>query len=148
MADLDQGRVKAWLREDDPAALERLWAEADAVRRARVGDEVHLRGLIEVSNYCVRLCAYCGLRSPNSAVERYRMTDDEIENFAAELRDRFESGGDRDYPYKHCNRAGLASHKYPPALKLEVACGYGVRISLPACVACANLYGIFTLARR
>jgi biotin synthase len=38
-----------------------------------VGSAVHLRGLIEISNHCVRQCAYCGLRSGNTALERYRM---------------------------------------------------------------------------
>ena len=84
MADLDQGRVKAWLMEDDSAALEHLWAEADALRRARVGDEVHLRGLIEASSFCVRACHYCGLRAPARGLDRYRMTGEEILEAARE----------------------------------------------------------------
>ena len=68
----------AWLREDDPTRLERLWAAADLTRHRHVGDEVHLRGLIEVSNHCVRACGYCGLRAANRLVERYRMSADEI----------------------------------------------------------------------
>lgn len=44
----------------------------------RVGGEVHLRGLIEFSNYCMRLCAYCGLRASNDQVTRYRMSAEEI----------------------------------------------------------------------
>lgn len=66
-----------WLREDDPARLASLYGEADRVRRQRVGDAVHLRGLVEISSHCVRSCAYCGLRAPNR-IERYRMTADEI----------------------------------------------------------------------
>ena len=66
-----------WLREDDPTALEQLFSRADAVRRANVGDDVHLRGLIEISSYCVRQCHYCGLRMARS-MPRYRMTRDEI----------------------------------------------------------------------
>ena len=31
-----------------------------------VGGDVHLRGLIEISNHCVRLCGYCGLRVDNA----------------------------------------------------------------------------------
>jgi biotin synthase len=68
----------SWLRETDPRRLERLFAAADDLRRARVGDSVELRGLIEISNHCVRRCAYCGLRAPNHAVQRYRLNDDEI----------------------------------------------------------------------
>ena len=63
------------LSSDDKAAL---FGEADRVRRLHVGDAVHLRGLIEFSNACGRDCLYCGLRRSNSAVERYRMSPDEI----------------------------------------------------------------------
>ncbi|MEN6308030.1 MAG: [FeFe] hydrogenase H-cluster radical SAM maturase HydE [Anaerohalosphaeraceae bacterium] len=70
--------IERWLKETDQNALEKLWARADEVRKATVGDEVHLRGLIEISNYCVRRCAYCGLSAGNRAIERYRMTQEEI----------------------------------------------------------------------
>jgi len=70
--------LERWLRETDEALLEELWHEADATRRRHVGDAVHLRGLIEFSNVCVRQCAYCGLRAGNRALSRYRMTPDEI----------------------------------------------------------------------
>ncbi|NLE22741.1 MAG: [FeFe] hydrogenase H-cluster radical SAM maturase HydE [Actinobacteria bacterium] len=75
---LDRAAILAWLREDDPARLESLWAAADETRRRHVGDEVHLRGLIEISNYCVRACGYCGLRAQNREIERYRMSAEEI----------------------------------------------------------------------
>jgi biotin synthase len=71
---LDHDAVLHWLREDDPARLEELWRAADEVRRKHVGDEVHLRGLVELSNYCVRNCTYCGIRGQNRAVERYRVS--------------------------------------------------------------------------
>ena len=75
---LSRADILAWLREDDSARLERLWAAADVTRRRHVGDEVHLRGLIEITNHCVRACGYCGLRAANRAIERYRMSADEI----------------------------------------------------------------------
>ena len=75
---LGHAEILAWLREDDPARLDELWAAADAARHSHVGDEVHLRGLIEISNYCVRACGYCGLRAGNREIERYRMSEDEI----------------------------------------------------------------------
>ena len=55
-----------------------LFKEADRIRRENVGDEIHLRALIEFSNICKRQCLYCGLRSPNIEVERYRLTKEEI----------------------------------------------------------------------
>lgn len=68
----------AWLRETDGARLALLWQQADRVRQQSVGAAVHLRGLIEFSNHCVRQCAYCGLRAANRELVRYRMTADEI----------------------------------------------------------------------
>ena len=70
--------LETWLRTDDPTALDRLYRDADAVRRSHVGDAVHLRGLIEISNYCVRHCGYCGLNVSNRSLLRYRMNADEI----------------------------------------------------------------------
>jgi len=55
-----------------------LFAAADQVRQQYVGDEVHLRGIIEFSNCCQRNCRYCGLRRGNPTIKRYRMSADEI----------------------------------------------------------------------
>jgi biotin synthase len=70
--------ILCWLKETDEKKLEGLWSRADAVRKERVGDEVHLRGLVELSNHCVRGCAYCGIRSENRGLKRYRMTEAEV----------------------------------------------------------------------
>ena len=71
-------QVEHWLGLSDPSELEPLWAAADTTRRRHVGDAVHLRGLIEISNYCVRRCGYCGLAVTHTDLQRYRMTDAEI----------------------------------------------------------------------
>ncbi len=71
-------QILSWLHEADEERLERLWRDADRVRREQVGDEVHLRGLLEISNYCDRSCLYCGLRPSNRRLERYRMTPEEM----------------------------------------------------------------------
>lgn len=55
-----------------------LFKLADEARRRFVGDAVHVRGIIEFSNYCVRNCAYCGLRRDNRSLVRYRMTSEEV----------------------------------------------------------------------
>ena len=55
-----------------------LFNKADRIRRENVGDEIHLRALIEFSNICKRQCFYCGLRSHNKEVERYRLSKEEI----------------------------------------------------------------------
>jgi biotin synthase len=84
-ATMDRAAVGRWVREEEPARLERLWAAADAVRQAHVGDEVHLRGLVELSNVCVRQCAYCGIRAGHRGLRRYRMTADEVLACAREI---------------------------------------------------------------
>jgi biotin synthase len=84
---LDRPGILGWLRETDGARLEELWRAADGVRRAHVGDEVHLRGLVEISNHCLRQCHYCGLRAGNREITRYRMTADEILACAKQARD-------------------------------------------------------------
>lgn len=70
--------ILSWLKTEDESRLEELWLRADTVRRENVGDDVHLRGLVEISNICSRDCGYCGIRAGNSGVRRYRMEADEI----------------------------------------------------------------------
>lgn len=66
----------------DNSVNEELFKASDDVRKKYVGDEVHLRGLIEFSNICKCSCKYCGLRKDNSKLERYRLTSEEIIDFA------------------------------------------------------------------
>jgi biotin synthase len=75
---MKRAEIISWLQENCSKKLEELWQEADKVRRERVGDAVHLRGLVEISNFCVRQCTYCGIRSGNKNVQRYRMREEEI----------------------------------------------------------------------
>lgn len=84
---MDRITIEGWLREDDPARLAELWAEADAARRRQVGDQVHLRGLIECSNHCRRACHYCGLRAGNRGLRRYRLDDACIRACARQARE-------------------------------------------------------------
>lgn len=81
---MDRNTILSWLRQDDENALAELFGQADKIRKDFVGDEVHLRGLLEISNYCVRRCGYCGLNADNKRVGRYRMTADEILSCADE----------------------------------------------------------------
>lgn len=59
-----------------------LFSLANKVRCKNVGDDVHLRGLIEFSNYCKRTCKYCGLRAANTKVDRYRISVGDIIKYA------------------------------------------------------------------
>lgn len=78
---MDKDEVFHWLTVDGKN-LEELWIRADRIRRDAVGESVHLRGLLEISNHCVRDCHYCGLRAGNQGLRRYRMTEEEILNGA------------------------------------------------------------------
>ncbi|MCD2345764.1 [FeFe] hydrogenase H-cluster radical SAM maturase HydE [Clostridium guangxiense] len=62
----------------DDKNRDELYAAADRVRKKYLGDEVHLRGLIEFSNICKRNCMYCGLRRDNKKLKRYRLKEDEL----------------------------------------------------------------------
>jgi len=84
---LDHATIVGWLRETDPVSLERLWTRADAVRAAHVGGEVHLRGLVEISNHCIRHCLYCGIRACSDGLTRYRLTAEETLACARTARD-------------------------------------------------------------
>jgi len=59
-----------------------LYTAADRVRQKYVGEDVHLRGLIEFTNICKRNCLYCGLRRDNKNLERYRLSPEEIISLA------------------------------------------------------------------
>lgn len=62
----------------DDSCSEELYKAADGVRQKYVGDEIHLRALIEFSNICRNNCCYCGLRRDNKNIERYRIDEETI----------------------------------------------------------------------
>ncbi|NCD11435.1 MAG: [FeFe] hydrogenase H-cluster radical SAM maturase HydE [Epsilonproteobacteria bacterium] len=61
---------------------EALWYAADKMRQNHVGNDVHLKGLLEFSNICSRTCYYCGLRAENRSIKRYKLSAEEIRAFA------------------------------------------------------------------
>ncbi|MFA7073655.1 MAG: [FeFe] hydrogenase H-cluster radical SAM maturase HydE [Endomicrobiaceae bacterium] len=62
----------------DSSFNDELFKAADRVRERYVGREVHLRGLIEFSNVCLRHCKYCGLRFENKRLDRYSIDEKAI----------------------------------------------------------------------
>ena len=55
-----------------------IYEQADKVRQETVGDEVHIRAIIEFSNICARQCKYCGLNSNHQGIDYYQMSAAEI----------------------------------------------------------------------
>lgn len=47
-------------------------------RQRIYGNQVFIRGLIEVSNYCKNDCLYCGIRASNRQIARYRLSPEAI----------------------------------------------------------------------
>ncbi|HSR13638.1 MAG TPA: [FeFe] hydrogenase H-cluster radical SAM maturase HydE [Thermodesulfobacteriota bacterium] len=76
--------IVEWLEESDPEKVESLFRSADRERGRLVGDEIHVRGIVEFSNYCKRNCLYCGLRKSNERLARCRMGLEEIFEAARE----------------------------------------------------------------
>ena len=60
------------------SCLPEIMSAADRTRKKYVGDGVHLRALIEFSNFCKNNCCYCGLRRDNHNIERYRLDEEAI----------------------------------------------------------------------
>ncbi len=59
--------------------LNELLDMADKVRENNVGNIIHIRSLLEISNICLRNCEYCGLRCDNNNLKRYALSVQEIE---------------------------------------------------------------------
>ncbi len=67
--------------------LSYIFEAADKINTQYNGNQVHIRGIIEFSNYCRARCAYCGLNAENKELARYRMEPDEIIQTAKEAID-------------------------------------------------------------
>lgn len=70
--------IAAILGTTDPAALQEIQKAAEKVLRVQCGQNVYLRGLLEISNICTRDCFYCGIRKSNKNMHRYVLTQDDI----------------------------------------------------------------------
>lgn len=55
-----------------------LLPQARAVREQVWGKQVFTRGIVEFSNHCQQNCLYCGLRRDNTALTRYRLSQQQI----------------------------------------------------------------------
>lgn len=55
-----------------------LRAAAAETARARFGNGIYVRGLVEIGSRCRNDCRYCGIRRSNRRAERYRLTPETI----------------------------------------------------------------------
>ena len=62
----------------DEELAEYLAKAAVAEQKRIYGNEIFVRGLLEISNICKNDCIYCGIRRSNRNCERYRLTEEEI----------------------------------------------------------------------
>ena len=101
--DLTREEIIFLLGIEDPCGQKELFDRADEVRSIYCGDEVHLIGIIEFSNYCNQDCVYCRFREGNSSLTRYRMKPEEIIETAKAISNMgiftvvLQSGEDRHY---------------------------------------------------
>ena len=54
------------------------YKKKEKIRREYCGNIVHLRALIEFSNFCKKQCLYCGINAKNKNVKRYRLSEQDI----------------------------------------------------------------------
>lgn len=73
---INKEEIVRLLNDEDNQA--ELFKNADNIRKLAVGDDVHLRGLIEFSNICRNNCLYCGIRKDSRQVCRYHMEPEEL----------------------------------------------------------------------
>jgi biotin synthase len=55
-----------------------LFDYSTATKLKNVGNEVYLRGLIELSNICDKDCFYCGIRKSNNNITRFTLKYEEV----------------------------------------------------------------------
>ena len=103
-----------------PELAEYAAKKAVAVRQAVYGNDVYVRGLIEVSNICKNDCLYCGIRHSNKDCSRYRLSEEEIlscceEGFALGFRTFVIQGGEDPFFTDEllCDLIGKIKKEYP-----------------------------------
>ena len=66
------------IEKHTPDTDEYLFQKADRLRQENYGNEIYIRGLIELTNYCKNDCIYCGIRRSNRNAQRYRLEPEDI----------------------------------------------------------------------
>jgi biotin synthase len=99
---------------------------ADEVRKKFHGNTVHLRAIIEFSNYCKCNCLFCGIRRDNKKLPRYRMSSKEIIETAHQAANAgfktvvLQSGEDPQWNAKKISEVVKEIKKFDVAVTLSV----------------------------
>ncbi len=130
---VEKARIQHSLTKDEIVLLlnsdeinEELFRAADDVRSEFVGNNVHLRALIEFSNYCRCNCMYCGIRAENFEAERYRLNKDEILKLAVSAVDFgyktvvLQSGEDLTFSAEYLSEITREIKKFDVAVTLSI----------------------------
>lgn len=64
---------------------QQLFQQARASRQQANAEDVVLRGVIEISNFCQKNCDYCAMRAVNKNLDRYRLSAEDILAIAEEI---------------------------------------------------------------
>lgn len=75
---LDAEEYRNLINGCDDQTLAYLRNEAVRTARKQFGQNIYIRGLIEISSICRNDCLYCGLRRSNASAQRYRLSDTQI----------------------------------------------------------------------
>lgn len=78
LEDISKEEIIHYLEEQNPVKIKNYLEQAYKVKVENIGNKVFLRGLIELSNICVKNCYYCGIRHDNDKVARYELSDSQV----------------------------------------------------------------------
>ena len=104
---MDQGEIPEFeelcflMELPENESLQILFPAAYETRKRCLGNGVALRGIVEFSNYCTKNCYYCGIRRGNANVQRYSMTEEEMQPYL-EIAYR-DVAAAFEYYFEHCN---------------------------------------------
>ena len=75
---LSIAEYEALIANRTPEVAEELARRAVQARQVVYGNDVYIRGLVEITNICRNDCLYCGIRKSNRNCQRYRLRPREI----------------------------------------------------------------------
>ncbi|MGN0547303.1 MAG: [FeFe] hydrogenase H-cluster radical SAM maturase HydE [Acutalibacteraceae bacterium] len=99
---LTVGEYERLIESRTPETARILAEKAVKARKGIYGNDVYIRGLVEVGNICKNDCIYCGIRRSNKKCERYRLNAEQIldccrEGYSLGFRTFVFQGGEDSY---------------------------------------------------